>query len=129
MKRQSIPTHVHAPGVSTELGPLLIAVYEELYRAPVDRALLRAALENLLVYLSSPAGGTGPNCQATDLFFCLQEGWEEGRPSPPAGFEEILHDLGGALHDTLRYPQIAEDAESTPAHLLRRLRELPVEDS
>jgi hypothetical protein len=35
---------------------------------------------------------------------------------------EVLSDMGGALHDTVSNPEIAENFDSTPELLLDRLR-------
>jgi len=111
--------------VSPALRPLLLAVYRELANRPTDLPRLRSALESLLMFLASPEGRTNANCWAADLFFCLGDDWEIDGWDVPDEFGDILGDLGGALHDTVQAPEIAQNFDSTPEQLLARLRALP----
>ncbi|MBM4020515.1 MAG: hypothetical protein FJ288_19720 [Planctomycetes bacterium] len=111
-----------SPAVSRELGILVPAVCEEIERRPTDRATLRASLEGLLRFLSSPEGRTDANCRAVDIFFCLPEehGWSGAWDHLPPEFQDLLGDFGGALHDTVTAPEIAQNFDSTPEQLLDR---------
>ena len=110
--------------VASELPLLIEAVYGEIVSVPTDLNALKSALGVLLSFLASPGGRTNANCWATDGFFCLQEGWEAGWDHLPAGYQELLADLGGALHDTVQSPQVARNFQSTPEQLLERLSKL-----
>ncbi|MCC6547948.1 hypothetical protein IT570_12350, partial [Candidatus Sumerlaeota bacterium] len=50
--------------------------------------------------------------------------WPEGWGHLPESFGEILNDMGGALHDTVTAPEIAQNFESTPEQLLERVRKI-----
>jgi hypothetical protein len=127
MKPPRITTLVDADTISAELESLLLGVYRELSRRPIDRASLKGALYALLEYLSSPVGRTNANCVATDHFFCLREGWDVELDDVPTDFSALIEDLGGALHDTVKAPHVARNFESTPEQLLDRLRRIPAE--
>jgi hypothetical protein len=43
----------------------------------------------------------------------------------PEGYRHLLDDIGGALHDTISAPEIAQSLESTPEQLLARAQRLP----
>ena len=111
--------------VSPRLRPLLLAVYNELKGRPTNLALLRRALDDLLVFLASSEGRTNANCWAADLFFTLGEGWDIEGWDVPDEYGDILGDMSGALHDTVQSPEIADNFESTPEQLLARLRAIP----
>jgi len=114
--------------VSASLSELVPSLCAEIERHPTDLRALRNGLEALLVFLGSPAGRTESNCRAVDLFFCMPEdfGWDIDWTHLPESVQEILADLGGALHDTLTYPKIAENFASTPEQLPGRVRRIPL---
>jgi|SRR5882762_1542465 len=115
-------THEGEP-VSPELGPLLLAVYDELAKRSTALRPLKIAIERLLTFLSSAAGRTNANCWAADLFFALGEGWGDvDWEHVPEALGDILGDMGSALHDTVQTPEMAENFECTPEQLLTRLR-------
>jgi hypothetical protein len=95
--------------VSPRLRPLLLAVYNELKGRPANLAMLRGALEKLLVFLASPEGRTNANCWAADLFFAVGEGWDLEEWDVPDEYGDIIGDMSGALHDTVQSPEIAEN--------------------
>ena len=97
--------------------------YAAIVARPYDPWRITLSLENLLEYLSTPAGRTNANCVAVDYFFCIREGWEEHWEDEPAGLADVLGDMGGALHDTISAPDIAENFDSTPELLLQALQE------
>jgi hypothetical protein len=109
--------------VSSEVGPLVRNVHAEVVRRPAQLAQLKSALESLLLFLASPAGRTHANCSAVDLFFTLDDAWPSGMwEHLPASFADVLADMGGALHDTVQAPHVAENFSSLPEQLLARVR-------
>ena len=112
--------------VLPDLRPLLAAVYTEVQQPVADVVALRRALEALLLYLSSPAGRTHANCVAADSFFLETDRWERTWGHLPDPYQDLLGDLGGALHDTLSAPEIAENFFSTPEQLLGQLRQIEI---
>ena len=116
--------------VSEGLTDLVSLVCREIDRRPTDLPALRDRLEALLAFLASPSGRTDPNCRAVDVFFCMPKdfGWTTDWEHLPEAVQEILADLGGALHDTIGAPEIARSCESTPEQLLDRVRRLNGED-
>ena len=111
--------------VSRELAPLLTDVYMEVQRASADFRALREALRKLLEFLASHAGRTNANCVAVDSFFMHSDRWSRDWADLPDAYQEVFADLGGALHDTVSSPAIAENFESTPEQLLQRVLRLP----
>ena len=124
MGRPSIVMTVGGEQVTADLGPLLLAVYDEITPKPTDVALLHAALERLLEFLASPSGRTNANCHAADSFFCFDDGWETDWNHLPDEYSDILADMAGALHDTVSNPDVASNFDSTPEQLLVRLRRI-----
>ena len=113
--------------VSPELAPLLLAVYDELAKRSADLRPLKAAIERLLIFLSSAAGRTNANCWAVDLFFAIGEGWGDVNwEHVPEALSDMLGDMGSALHDTVQAPEMAENFECTPEQILTRLRTFEV---
>jgi hypothetical protein len=104
------------------LRPRLGRAYEAIIARPYDPQEITLAVEELLEYLTTPAGRTNANCVAVDHFFCLRDGWEGDWEDEPAGLADVLGDMGGALHDTLSAPEVAENFDSTPELLLQALR-------
>jgi hypothetical protein len=113
---------------SASLDDLVSGVCPELQRRPPDLIMLRKALESLLAFLASPTGRSNENCRAVDSFFCIPEeyGWEADWEHLPEVFQELLADIGGALHDTVSAPEIARSLDSTPEQLLERVRRIRV---
>ena len=105
------------------LKPLVGDVYEAIITHPYDAARVVAALEPLLVYLTTPEGRTSPNCIAVDHFFCFGEDWQESWEEEPEELAGILWDMGAALHDAVAAPERAESFDSTPEQLLGRVRD------
>ena len=110
--------------VSVELPPLLAELRAAVLRPAVDLDALTAALRRVLEFLASPHGRTSANCWAVDVFCMDPETWDErGFEHLPLGLADILGDMGGALHDTVQAPEIAENFDSTPERLLARLQQ------
>jgi hypothetical protein len=114
--------------ISPQLRPLLERIYRGLIRRPVDLAEIRAALEELFLFLSSADGRTDANCTVTDYFFSFAEEWKEEQQNLPASLRELLAGIGGALHDTVHAPSIAENFGCLPEQLLERARNLENDD-
>ena len=91
----------------------------------LDLEALKQSLIGLLEYLSSYNGRTDANCNAVDSFFMLDDLWVER--NLPDSFHSIFADMSGALHDTVTAPDVAENFDSTPEQLLKRVRELITE--
>lgn len=99
---------------SRELEQLLHHVYDAFSG---DDAVLAAAVERVLVFLTTTAGRTDANCAVTDQFISATEELWTGSALRP-----ILDDMGGTLHDAIHAPNIAKTFEATPEQLLERLR-------
>ena len=100
---------------SRELEPLL----RDVYAAFGDDAALAAAVERVLVFLTTREGRTDANCSVTDHFIsATEERWRGSK------LETILDDMGGTLHDAIYAPDIAKTFEATPEQLLDRLRKV-----
>ena len=108
--------------LSPDLDALLRRAYDAIIDRPYDARRVADALEAVLEFLASPAGRTQVNCEVVDSFFCLQQDWEGGWEDEPEELADVLEDMGGALHETLKAPQVAEDFDSTPEQLLARVR-------
>jgi hypothetical protein len=124
MRIPLILEYVDGQPVSPDLRPLLSAIYAEVQRNPTDLAELRTALRRLLDYLCSAPGRTNANCCAADSFFMHDDRWERDWEHLPPPYQGLLGDLGGALHDTVAEPAIAENFDSTPEQFLARLDRL-----
>jgi hypothetical protein len=99
------------------------AAYDAIIERPYNPAAIAETTEELLAYISSSEGRTHANCVAVDHFFCFRDDWEELWEDEPEELADILGDMGGALHDTIKAPEIAENFDSTPEQLLGRVRE------
>ena len=105
------------------LRPRLWDAYEAIIARPYDVRAITEAVEKLLEYLASSEGRTHANCVAVDDFFCWCDGWEREWESEPEGLANVLGDIGGALHDTIKAPDVAKNVDSTPEQLLAQLRD------
>lgn len=125
--RPSILRLVDDQPVSPLLEPYLLAVYGEVQRVQPQLANLYDSLRGLLIFLSSPRGRTHANCVATDSFFMLPAEWERDWAHLPESVQDFLGDLGGALHDTISAPEIAENFAATPEAMLARLSQVEID--
>ena len=107
-----------------ELQKLVAVAHSSIIEQPTDFMRLNLSLENLLYFLTTPAGRTKENCEETDLYFCLHKDNGYNWDHLPEDYQFILDDIGGQLHDTIESPEIAENFESTPEQLLERIRKL-----
>ena len=113
--------------VSPGLRPLLQAVYFHVLSEPLSEVEFKHSLEGLLEFLAGD-GRTNANCWAVDLFFALSQGWEQdwGERQIPEDFHDVLARMGEALHDTVKYPEVARNFGCLPEQLLERVKRLPV---
>lgn len=108
-------------GGTQELNSYLFQVRDSVSATPTNLAAIKSALAELLVYLSSPEGRTSENCVTTDTFFHLHDDYGFNWFHLPEGFQLVLEDIGGQLHDTVEHPDMATNFESTPEQLLERV--------
>lgn len=87
-----------------------------------SRREIKLAMEDILAWLV--AHNTDANCRKVDTFLSTRIS-QDDRNKLPGDIQEILFDMGGALHDTHTSPTVARNFESTPAQLLERVRKLP----
>jgi hypothetical protein len=113
---------VDGTAASPELVARLKALYEAVPAGRPGAREIRGRLVELLEYLCSDAGRTDANCKAVDYFFCLAD-WSFGSLSSP--YQDLFADMGGALHDAVADPDIAEALQATPEDLLAKARALP----
>lgn len=80
-------------------------VYSALLSNPLDLAVLKKSLEELLEYLAG-VGRSYANCWAVDLFSANSEEWERDLTDQalPDDFHDVLAMMGEALHDTVADP-------------------------
>jgi len=112
--------------VSSELHPLLQAVYTQSLSQPLNMCEFKNSLEDLLTFLVCE-GRTNANCRAVDIFFAEGQRWERdwAEQGLPDDFHDVLAMMGEALHDTVKHPDIAENFVCLPEQLLERVRRLP----
>jgi hypothetical protein len=106
--------------VSPLIRPMLEVVYERLL-SNAPNGEVSAALRSVLSFLSSPEGRTNANCWAVDLFFLVGQDWTCDWDHLDEELQDMIADMAGALHDSVDAPNIAENFESTPEQLVRRL--------
>jgi hypothetical protein len=106
--------------VSPALELLLHRLYDALEAAHVSAAAVKAATVAVLRYLTTPEGRTDANCWAVNMFMIEDWGPDDREILIGNELHDVLADMGGALHDTIEYPQIAENFCSTPEQLLQR---------
>ena len=108
--------------VSPALEPLLHRLYDAIEAADVSAAAVKSATVAVLRYLTTPEGRTDANCWAVDLFMIQDWGPDDREILIGNELHDVLADMGGALHDTVGYPEIAENFWSTPEQLLQRAK-------
>lgn len=112
--------------LSERLKPLLERLFHAVTPKEADPNAIRAALIGLLEFLVTPEGRTDAHCRFVDRFVCLHIYPKGDWASLPEGYEAVVFDLGGQLHDTITAPEIARNFQSLPEQLLARARALPV---
>jgi hypothetical protein len=111
-------------GVSQELKPLLSVVYNQIHATPADLQRLKESLISLISFLCQSEHRTDKNCRAVDIFFAIDDHWNKRWDHLPEEYQHVLDDIGGCLHDTVSYPDIAENFDYTPEQLLERIKRL-----
>ena len=115
---------VRTRSVSRELRALLENVYTSFEEEPQR---VKSALEELFMFLTTPAGRTDANCCATDSFFSAIEEEDERIERLPLSLQAVVTTIGGALHDSVYAPHIAANFDSLPEQLLQRVRDTTLE--
>lgn len=104
----------------SEIDHLLQRWEQSLKVHPLDQKNVLLATEAVLVFLSDPATDTHENCTKVDAFACLHV-VDVDITSLGPDLQGIIEDMGQALHDTHKHPEIAINFQSTPQQLLARL--------
>ena len=111
-------------GADEALQPYVRDAHRALTARRVDLPGLRVALAELLEFLSG-SGRTEANCRTVDAFFCLLTAeHSEILDRLPAGWQELVDDLGLDLAATFEDPERADRAGASPEKLLERFRAL-----
>lgn len=113
-------------GGTQELHSYLFKVSDSISDNSNNLDAIKAALIELLVYLSSPEGRTSESCTTTGTFFRLHDDYGFNWFHLPEELRLILDDIGGQLHDTLVHPDITTNFENTPEVLLTRIHCLSI---
>jgi hypothetical protein len=81
--------------VAPELRALLQSVYLEVLSEPKNLSSLKLSLQKLLTFLAQE-GRTNANCWAVDLFFALDDHWEQewAAQELPDDFHDVLALIG-----------------------------------
>jgi hypothetical protein len=111
------------PG-SPGLKPRLSRFFDALMADPVDLAVVKQSMVELLQYLTTPEGRTSNNCYIVDMSIVFPEWGDIQLPELPDDFSDIIFDMGAALHDTVSSPEIAYNFDSTPEQLHERAQKL-----
>ncbi|MHC4511578.1 MAG: hypothetical protein ACYTAO_21940 [Planctomycetota bacterium] len=114
---------------SEELRLLLARVYDMIHTVPADPLGLKVALVALMSFLCEPQHRNDETCWLVDTFFSVEDHWSRRWEGLPQDYRQLLDDIGGALHDTVRAPTTAHNFGSTPEQLLHRAKRLEVDSS
>jgi erythromycin esterase-like protein len=85
---------------------------------------LRSIVTDLLTFLASRKGRTDSNVRFVDYGLSSDDDvWDrvELVEANDPILADVLRDMAGALHDTVKAPHIARNFDSTPEQLLARL--------
>lgn len=113
--------------ISPALQPLLRRLYDAFVSHPRSVTANYSAILDILRYLTTQEGRTDANCWAVDLFVAedwTNDWWPTHSDDLPDELNDILADIAIALHDTVAFPDVAEDAGSTPEQLLQQAESL-----
>jgi len=113
-------------GASPALRTLLSVVYNHIHASSLELPLLKNSLFNLVSFLCQPKNRSHTNCLAVDLFFTMDDHWKLRWEHLPKEYQLVLDDIGGNLHDAVSAPNIAENFNSTPEQLLKRIQQLKI---
>ena len=125
-RRAAVPAGPAAP----ELWPLLDEVMRRSTDAPVDLPVLKAAVGELLAFLTGPEGWTAGNAAAVARQLNFDDGWRRVNRNRarweylPAPYGRLLNRLS-ILSEAFAFPERAERLELTPGELRAAARALP----
>jgi hypothetical protein len=100
------------------------AVRTELLSAEPSVERLRSIVTDLLMFLASRRGRTDSNVRYIDYGLSNDDDvWDrvELLEAKDPILADVIRDMAGALHDTVKAPNIARNFDSTPEQLLARL--------
>ena len=100
------------------------AVRKELLSPEPSAQRLRSIVTDLLKFLTSRRGRTDSNMRFVDYGLSNDDDvWEriELVEADDPILADVVRDMAGALHDTVKAPTIARNFDSTPEQLLARL--------
>ena len=107
---------------SEALKPLMLELYVEACKRPVDESRLEAALVQLLRFLDSDAGGAIDNFAVTCSFIMPgDEFWEEDWAELPERFVDTLGIMAHELLQAAEDPEWADSFGGTPKQILDEL--------
>jgi hypothetical protein len=104
-----------------EIGYLLLDVHRQATRQPIEPGELKRALAQLLKFLISDDGATDGLVRGASQYLAGMKGVTLEAREP---LFRLLLDMSSAMGESRSSADIARDAESTPAQLLRRLQQL-----
>lgn len=108
------------------VGDLLADLEASLSSGHTDARLVAQAVRRILEFLNVEKHDTDENCRLVDEFIGLHllddSGVKERLRALPGDLALIIQDMGTCLHDAHKARAVAENFESTPQQLLRRLR-------
>jgi hypothetical protein len=90
----------------------------------ISKEQVLSILGQILEWLNDPINNTDDNCKKIDYFVAYEIAPNKGFELIPDDIKEILFDMGVSLSDTHTAPDVAENFESTPEQLLKRVRKL-----
>lgn len=107
-----------------ELNKLLDQLKDKTLSPNISKEQVLSILEQILEWLNDPLNNTDDNCKKIDYFVAYEIVPQKEFELIPDDLRGILFDLGATLSDTHTAPEVAENFESTPEQLLKRVRKL-----
>lgn len=107
-----------------ELNKLLNQLKNITLSPNISKEQVLPILEQILEWLNDPLNNTDENCRKIDYFVAYEIMPQKEFELIPEDIRSILFDLGSSLSDTYTAPEVAENFESTPEQLLKRVRKL-----
>ena len=109
-----------------DLEPLLLLMYEEACRRPVNEKSLQQTIEQLLNLFATEEGRSRDNCLVTSHFLMPgDEHWEEDWGDLPDRFVEILGIMSHELQQSVDDPEWSTTYGTTPEQLIMQLKTAP----
>jgi len=106
------------------IDEILGKLYLECTQKNPSKTSIASAIEDVLVWLNKSENNTDSNYKRVDYYVVKNIISNDVYDYLSEDIKEIIFDMGGALHDTHTSPEIAENFESTPQQLLKRVRKL-----